>query len=450
VIDDALEGALLERGLSNQAAHRTASGLERVSGVLRDLAGRRAPTPPARYFVPGRIEVLGKHTDYAGGRSLLATAERGFVIAARARDEDLVRVVAAADGSVVEMRLAPDASASGPSWATYASAVVRRIARNFGAARRGADIVFASDLPAAAGLSSSSALVVAIYLALADLNGLDAAPEYRAEIAGPEDLAGYLATIENGLDFGRLRGDRGVGTFGGSEDHTAILCCGPGALEQYAFCPVRHERRVALPPGLLFVVAASGVVAEKTGAAREAYNRASLAARRVLELWRQASGSEAATLAEACGATAGAVDRIRAVVRRAGDRDFGPACLLDRLDQFVAESREIVPAAAEALARGDLARFGALADRSQAEAEAKLGNQVPETRSLARLARELGAEAASAFGAGFGGSVWALVPAETSAGFSDAWRAAYAAVHPERSAAATFFVTRPGPGALRV
>ena len=450
MIDDALGETLLARGLSDPAVPGTARRLASVSRALRNLSGGRAGTPPARYFVPGRIEVLGKHTDYAGGRSLLAAAERGFTVAAEARADDRVRVAAAGDGSQIEVRLAPDASADGPSWATYAVAVVRRIARNFPAARRGADLVFASNLPPAAGLSSSSALVVATYLALADANGLDAALEYRAEIAGPEDLAGYLATIENGLDFGRLRGDRGVGTFGGSEDHTAILCCHPGALEQYAFCPVRHERSVTLAPGLVFVIASSGVVAKKTGAARDAYNRASLAARRVLELWRQASGSEAATLAEACTTTPDAVDRIRAVVRRAGDRAFGPACLLDRLDQFVAESHEVVPAAAEALACGDLARFGALVDRSQAEADAKLGNQVPETRALARLARELGADAASAFGAGFGGSVWALVRAEASVDFAETWRARYTAAYPEHRHRTTFFVTRPGPGAFRV
>ena len=53
--------------------------------------------------------------------------------------------------------------------------------------------------------------------------------------------------------------------------------------------------------------------------------------------------------------------------------------------------------------------FGKLVDESQVAAEELLGNQVPETISLAKHARALGAYAASAFGAGFGGSVWALV-----------------------------------------
>ncbi len=72
---------------------------------------------------------------------------------------------------------------------------------------------------------------------------------------------------------------------------------------------------------------------------------------------------------------------------------------------------------------------------------------MPETVALARLARELGAHAASAFGAGFGGSVWALVDAAGADAFREDWLAAYAARHPVAAARAEAFVTRPGPGA---
>ena len=76
-------------------------------------------------------------------------------------------------------------------------------------------------------MSSSSAMVVAFFLALAKINRLSERPEYRENIHNQEDLAGYLATIENGQTFRKLAGDNGVGTFGGSEDHTAILCAKP-------------------------------------------------------------------------------------------------------------------------------------------------------------------------------------------------------------------------------
>ena len=89
-------------------------------------------------------------------------------------------------------------------------------------------------------------------------------------------------------------------------------------------------------------------------------------------------------------------------------------------------------------------------DRSQLGAEQGLQNQVPETRELQRAARRLGAVAASAFGAGFGGSVWALAATERAEGFRRAWSQDYLAAFPERSAASEFFTTLPGPAARAV
>ena len=75
-------------------------------------------------------------------------------------------------------------------------------------------------------------------------------------------------------------------------------------------------------------------------------------------------------------------------------------------------------------------------------------NQVPETIALTRFARELGAAASSAFGAGFGGSVWALVLANDAQGFTDRWRARYKAIaRPRVLARSSFFLTAAGPPA---
>jgi len=114
------------------------------------------------------------------------------------------------------------------------------------------------------------------------------------------------------------------------------------------------------------------------------------------------------------------------------------------------EALEIIPAAGDALGRGDLQRLGELVDRSQWGAEQLLGNQVPETMHLTRSARSLGAVAASAFGAGFGGSVWALVRRDEVERFEACWRESYEARFPEPAARATFFVTTAGPAAMRL
>ena len=439
-------GGLERAGLRAGAAASKARLFARAQAAL----GQPAREPRAAFFVPGRIEVLGKHTDYAGGRSLLCAAEQGFCLVAAPRRDRRVTVVNAETGERADLALDPDLQPVLGHWSNYPATVLRRVARNFPGAATGARLAFASDLPPASGMSSSSAFMIAVFLAMASLNDLDATRVYREAIGSPADLAGYLGTVENGQTFGPLIGDKGVGTFGGSEDHTAILCCRAATLSQYRFAPVQFERDVPMPPGHVFAVAFSGLLAEKTGAALATYNRASHAAARVLQIWREASGRQASTLESAVADDPGAAEAIRAAVAASGDTAFGAGLLRTRFDQFVLESRTIVPGAADALRDGDLGRFGALVDRSQQAVEDWLGNQVPETVSLAREARRLGAGAASAFGAGFGGSVWALVAEAQAADFLREWQLAYERAHPQAAVRAVFFETAPGPAAFRL
>jgi galactokinase len=282
------------------------------------------------------------------------------------------------------------------------------------------------------------------------VNRLADRAEYRHTIATPVDLAGYLGTIENGQTFGTLAGDRGVGTFGGSEDHTAILCGLTGKVSQYSYCPVRFERAVGIPATHALAIASSGVVAEKTGNALARYNAASRSAAALAELWREATGRDEPHLAAIVRTGPGAVEQLRAVVRGSRRDDFDAELLRARLDQFVTESEQVIPRAGDALAAGDLATFGAEVDRSQQGAERLLGNQVAETVFLAASARRLGAAAASAFGAGFGGSVWAMVERARIDAFLTEWKAAYEREFPGRAAAAELFATAAGPAAFRV
>jgi len=416
--------------------------------VTRALAG--APGKPVfAWFVPGRIEVLGKHTDYAGGRSLLCAVERGFCIAAVPREDRIISIRDVLTGQAAVWKYESGPQPSPGHWSTYPAAVADRIAKNFPEARRGADIAFASDLPPAAGLGSSSAFMIGAFLALAEVNGLTRNETYRREIRSDQELAAYLAAVENGRSFGALAGDRGVGTLGGSEDHTAIVCSRAGFLGQYSFAPVRLESLVPYPRDYTFVVGTSSVSAEKTGSALESYNRASMEAQNILECWRRASGRHDPSLAAAVAADPGASGRIREAIRScAGDTGEADR-LLRRFEQFHQESFVIVPRVAEMIAAGEIDRIGTLVDQSQELAERCLANQVPETIALARIARQLGALAASSFGAGFGGSVWALVPASEAPGFRKCWSEAYRAACPARAAAALFFETRPGPAALQ-
>jgi galactokinase len=133
------------------------------------------------------------HTDYAGGRSLVCAVERGFVVAAAPRRDARVTLFELASGERGEAALDPSCEPPDRHWLRYPAVVARRLARNFPAARRGADLVFESDLPPAAGLASSSAFMIAVFLALAEVNELPREATWRRALATKEELAAYLA-----------------------------------------------------------------------------------------------------------------------------------------------------------------------------------------------------------------------------------------------------------------
>ncbi|MEO6445822.1 MAG: galactokinase family protein [Gemmatimonadaceae bacterium] len=436
---------LLRVGMSPAQAAIKAAMFCRCDAALDGLGSQSEQ----RYsvWVPGRIEVLGKHTDYAGGRSLLAAVERGFAVRLATRSDARIRVVDVSGEQTCETALDPQASGPPGHWSNYVATVGRRLARNFPEARRGVDLAFDSDLPVAAGMSSSSALMIAVFVALAKSNDLRSSETFRRAIFSREELASYLGAVENGESYRSLEGDTGVGTFGGSQDHTAIMCTEAGSVVQYSFGPVRREAAYKLPATHTFVIGASGVLAEKTAGARDGYNRASEMVRHLLGAWNRATGRDDATLADAVRSSPGAPDELRAVARRSATPEYSAEALGNRLEQFLLEAFELIPQAASILARGSLAELGDVVDRSQRASELRLGNQVPETIALAASARTLGATAASAFGAGFGGSVWALVPLGSAPAFIDAWAAAYRERFPEAASRAEFFVTPAGPGA---
>jgi galactokinase len=369
------------------------------------------------WWVPGRLEVFGKHTDYAGGRTLVCAVPRGFAVTASARDDGIINVVDARNAENVTLRPPFDAAFTG--WRNYVRVVARRLSRNFPGSSIGADIVFASDLPRASGMSSSSALMISVAAVLVRLGELETRDEWMANIHSSLDAAGYYACIENGLGFGSLQGDSGVGTHGGSEDHAAILTGQPGRLSAFRFVPMRPDATCRVPDGWRFVLAPSGVPSEKTGAAKDKYNRLSLGTSTLLEWWNRTE-PRAQSLGAALGSRPDALRRLREIVGCSAAGEWTSDALLKRLDHFVREDAR-VPDALAAFDAAAETRLRELATGSQEDAESLLQNQIPATTALARSARELGAIGACGFGAGFGGSVWALVNRADAAEFAARW-----------------------------
>jgi len=187
-----LQSTLVERGCSEFQATR--------------LAGRffALGEGDVRLFVPGRVELVGKHTDYAGGSSITMAAGHGFCAVARPLNESILRIVDSSRELIAELPLETSLMADG--WTTYPVAVIRRVLSNVPSASRGAEIVLESDLPRAAGMSSSSALITCVFLAWAHATGWIDDPLLQEAITSHQDLADYLASIESGVDFKSLKG----------------------------------------------------------------------------------------------------------------------------------------------------------------------------------------------------------------------------------------------------
>ncbi len=433
---------MVSQGMPAQRAEDAAQQFADVAQKMQEY-GVAASAIVRGIWVPGRIEVLGKHTDYAGGCSLLVASSCGFAVLVAASKRGGFTLLDA--GREQNCNLSAEGEAMGdlPAWALYPQTAIQRLQANFAIGESSGVIGFSSNLPRAAGMSSSSAFITATSLAVMHLARIESLPAYREAINGKTDFADYLGHIENGKSYKQLLGHHGVGTLGGSQDHTAIVCAKPRHLLHAGFQPTNIFGYSALPEKLVFCIGVSGVRAKKTGAVQTAYNNAAQRVMAILEWWQAASGRRVPTLAAMIADEDFVLnDAIEALSVRSPH-------LAGRLLQFVNETTTYIPGALEAIRTSNMALLNNCVAGSQRDADEKLGNQVEETVALASMAKRLGAVAASAFGAGFGGAVWSLVMREDVSTFMSAWERGYSAAFPERDEA-SFFVDETGPAAFQL
>jgi len=483
VLSDAanLQKILVAGGMTEDVAAGKA-GLFQDAARKLIKAGHNSSTMATGYWVPGRIEVVGKHTDYAGGRSLLGAVSKGFCIVSVDRDDDKCRILTTLGKTDAECTIPMDGTADASkmegnagNWALYPVTTINRLVSNFGV-NKGVDFAIGNDIPGASGMSTSSAMVCAVFMVIAHRNEMHKSELYKKHLPTVEDLYGYLGCCENGQNYNELIGHKGVGTFGGSEDHTGIMSGSRGKLKMFSYCDTTYEKSFDFPEDMTFVIASSGHVAEKTGGSMEDYNNAAFLSFAAADAYADATGAQLArrTLAEVVkharanakkesflgGAkdgdvmkyVMGKIDQVDDgnTYPKESDKKWPKGLLAPRFEQFYRESECIVAAVGESFAAKDLKRLGELVDESQSLTDTHLKNIVPATRALPKLARGLGAHAASAFGAGFGGSCWAAVDANKASEFSAAWKEKYLAEFPGNKDKALFFIMPPGPGAFRL
>jgi galactokinase len=312
----------------------------------------------ARFVAPGRVNLMGDHTDYNDGFVLPLAIDRACTVTAMAtpgaavtaRSRELTGTVTIpVDGDV-------DPGAVDPVWGRFVAGVVHALAER-GIAVPATELAIESTVPPGSGLSSSSALAVALTLALTDAAGVDVD---RIDVAHLALAAEVAAT---GVPGGLM--DQLVSLFGRA-GHALLVDC--RALE---------VAPVAISPGVAVLVVHSGV--PRTLAAT-AY-----AARR----------AECEAIATRLG-----VSSLRDAT--AADVQGEP-----RARHVVSENARVLATAA-ALPDGDLSVLGPLLSASHASLRDDYEVSIPELDLLVELLVECGAAGARLTGAGFGGCVVAL------------------------------------------
>ncbi len=361
--------------------------MTRTTTGLPTLFNERFGNPPTHVaWAPGRVNLVGDHIDYHNLAVLPIALTRGVRLTFRPRDDLRVRL-ATADPSYPPLTFeAGPAPEPGPAghWGNYVKASVATLARWGGDRVRGFDAFVESDLPSAAGLSSSSALVVAS--ARAALVAM--VPSAEAPPPSDPELAQLLA-----------EGERYVGTAGGGMDQATSLGGVAGSVLLVDFAPVRWQA-VPLPADWAVIVAHSGIRAEKSGGAQAAYN--SLRSRGQDALGRVAGALGLSGTYAAVRQGAGS-DEIALAVERVLEPSLAAV-----FDHVMSEA-DRVAAAWRALARADLVAFGAIMDASHASLTDRCGVGHPRLDELVTAARKAGAVGARLTGAGFGGCTVAVV-----------------------------------------
>lgn len=401
---------------------------------------------PALCRAPGRINLIGEHTDYNGLPVLPMTLAQDIKIAFAPRRDRLVRMRNVQEGfAEATFQNGPALSLSRPgAWDNYCKAAVQALNRHYAVDTfPGMDMLVLGTIPVAAGLSSSSALVVACALAYLKV------------------LGKVLDTDISRLDLATLlaEGEHFVGTQGGGMDQAIILLGSENSACKIDFFPLRVEQ-VPLPKDHAIIACHSLVKAEKTGDALHRYNEGPYTCRliralverkardtfgdevrleRLGDLWQghlclthdevarlldDTLCEERTTLAVAAQRLGMSIEEIRERWLHDLREPDGGFRLRARARHQLTEYRR-VESARDALLADDPKTFGALMNDSHESCSNDYEVSCEELDVLVRIARRAGAWGARLTGAGFGGCTVNLVPRDTVNSFTNEIQKAY-------------------------
>jgi galactokinase len=336
--------------------------------------------PEGVWSAPGRVNLIGEHTDYNDGLVLPIALPHRTYAACSTRADDLLRVWSVQTDELVEVSVDDVGPGRPEGWAAYVAGVLWAL-REQGHEVAGLEVTVDSEVPVGAGLSSSAALECAVGAAASDLFHLG----LLADDAGRARLAAACVRAENDVAGAPTGGMDQSASLLCTADHALLLDCRSGATEQVPFDLAGD----GTAPGHVLLVTDTR--------AEHALNDGQYAERRT------------------------ACEQAAAELGVASLRDVEPAGLdeaLSRLSDDVLRRRarhvvtEIarVRATVEALHAGDLDEVGRLFDASHASLRDDYEVSCAELDVSVEAARGAGALGARMTGGGFGGSSIALLP----------------------------------------
>ena len=380
---------------------------ERVRTLERAFSERTGETPDGVWAAPGRVNVIGEHTDYNDGFVLPIAIDRHVLAAVRRRGDDRLRCWSLQEGEAAEIRLRELEPGKVDGWSAYPYGVAWALLTG-GFPLGGVDVVVDSDLPGGSGLSSSAALECSVGLALVELHG-----------EGLERTALALAAQRAEAEV--------VGVPTGVMDQMASLLARAG---HALFLDTRSLVAEQVPldvdeSGLRFVVIDTRAPRRLVEGAYAERRRACETAARVLGVpaLRDASPED-----------------VEAAAERLGDVGYR------RARHVVSENARVL-AAVDALRRGARESLGPLLDASHASLRDDFEVSSAQLDAAVDAARAAGAVGARMTGGGFGGSALALVHSQ---GVHDVERAVELAFAERGFRAPEIFAVSAADGARRV
>ena len=426
--------------------------VSRYARAAEQFQALYGPGPLAFYRVPGRVNLIGEHTDYQQGYVLPVALDKDFVFVTRRRDDAMVRIqntekAFASRGFAISEHIRSDRRGD---WGNFARGAAQMLQKVAGAPLFGADILVSGraplGIPRGAGLSSSSALTVGIALTLASLNELAFSSAELAWLCGEAEW--YVGTRGGIMDqFIVLLGQR---------DHALFLDCRATSPAD-AKIPTFRTAQVPLPDGYQIIVADSRVRHQNV---RSDFNVRVLEGRIGVALLKRAYPS-ITHLRDLEGLDWAEIEPLLPESMSWGDLDTAGLCATDLIDvelpaeaspflvrrrcRHVVSENARVRQSVQALQQGDVEGFSDLLNQAHTSVSQDYGASCDELDILVRLSRQVnGVMAARMTGAGWGGCVIALARQGCERDFVSHVRPHY---HDETGLWPNIFVCQAGQGA---